>query len=409
MAAERAHERVPRDLGLLLHLGVRQRVVEDRELDHIGSQAGGEIALIRVECEQQRAGLQLLRHIGRLRIRVVGQEVVERLLVALERTLGNAVLVDVGADVEDVLVERLGARLLLLAQTILVLVVAALDLVIDPVVGAVAALGAELLVAEEKAGVARIVEAGLLDRLEELHVFERLDRLALLIDRAVAVLVGPLVELRVEAAHHIGHHAEAWREVEQRLGFGERIGRVVVDEYVEAALVGLRGERVGQAGVELEHERVARAVHVGLLELGRGAVGVEARVELIAGEKVRMKQVGERVGIARFVGVRAADDGERAHAFALGRAEVLAGRPLVPLLQRQHGVVRLVGVIGRAQVGLDHQRHGVVRVQWVHVADGDGGECGLELAEEAKVGRHLELEVVEEADGEQVDAEAEAE
>ena len=348
--------------------------------------------------------LQLLGDVGRLWIQVVGQEVVEALLVALERTLVDAHVVDVGALVEHVLVEGVRALLLLLAHAVVV----AGHAPTDPVVGAIAARRVQPLIAEQDARVARVGELGLFDQLEERRVRQRLDQLVLLAHRAVAVLVGPLVELIVEAAHHVGRHTEAGRDAERRRREVERIGRVVVDEYVEAALAGQLGHLVGHAGVELEDERVARAVDGGLLEVDLLAALVLARVELIAVQVLGMEQVGERAGIARYVLERAADEHllQVAHLQALLEREVLACRPLVPLLQRQEGVVgRRRGVHAR-QVGLGQQLHVVLGVHWVHVAQRNSGEDGLELAEEAIVGGHLELKVLEKAVGEQVDAEA---
>ena len=401
VAAERADQVVPRDLGLLLHLCVRQRIVEDGDLHRIRRQIIREVSLVRVGFGEYIADLQRLVDIERQRIVGVRLEVVEAVLVALERTLADAVGGHIGADVELFVIEVVGA-LLLGAEAVVV----AFGLKAYPVVCAIAHACRLQLQAEEQAGVAR-VRVGRVDHLlEEIIVGERLDQLVLLGHRALAVLVGPLVELIVEVANGYDGEAVAGRDLDRTRRFFVRIVGVVVDEQVVAALVDLGGERVGQTGVELEYERVVAARQTRLLQRYDVAVGVVAGVELQTVQVGRMVEVGEgRRDIARIVLDVAADHGavHVAHARLLLFGEVAARLRLPVHLELNEIVVGVVAHLGN--VRLLQQLHIVVRVQRVDIAYGQCGEGRLAFDDQAIVGRHLELEVVHEAHGDQIEAE----
>ena len=405
MAAELTHENLPRDLGLLLHIDVGEQVVEEHKADGIGGQIDGEIGLVRVLLDEHGVGLQRAVHVQRVRVGVEGLIVLEHGLVALERTLGDAVVGYERAGVERVRVEGVGARLALA----IAVVVVSVGVVVDPVVGAVAALGGELLVAEEHAGVARVRVLLVLGHfVEERRVRQRLDLLVLLANRALAVDEGPLVELVVEVAECADAQRKARRDAERHGRLVERKLGGVGDEDVVAALGGLGGEGVGQAGVELEYERVVEAGEARLQLGDLLARVVEARVELEAVEIVGVEEVAEVAGVARVARVRAADElaVQVAHELLLGPGEVRAAFVLHVALEVKEVLVgHRVPRRRRDQVGLLQPLDVVFGVHGVHVAEGDGRIGGLDLGDHAEAGVHLELEVVEEAVHDQVGAE----
>ena len=98
---------------------------------------------------------------------------------------------------------------------------------------AVARLDHALGEAELDARGARVVVAGVDDRLEELVVVERSDELVLFVHRALAVLVRPRVELLVEGALETERGRRAGRDDVRRLAVPVRIRGRVEHEDVE--------------------------------------------------------------------------------------------------------------------------------------------------------------------------------
>ena len=301
MASEFAEHLLGAHLGLLLDQHVGQVLVVDRYVHEIGVQARlyGEIALIQMVLDERRRRVEAhVVRVGRRRIVEIVERRGECALQALERTLGQArrflIVATAAADIVGAL--ALGAR-----QTPLEVVEAHAHVV---VVAAARARRAHLR-AEHQASVARIRVIESAHLLEQLFLLEinttTAEKLVFLGDAALAVGVGPLVELRVEGALDTHQRAVAGREQDGRGARLERILGAVVYEQVEAA-EGARHTRpvVGQTRVEDQVEvEVDKAGDVcrdqALIE-----AGVETSVEAIAVFVNRMPDPVEVARVARL-------------------------------------------------------------------------------------------------------------
>ena len=134
MSAQVAEQIVPRELGLLVHHNVRQRVVENGHFGHIRRQVVLEVALVGVLAQQHVVALERgkVRLLGILEQRLILKYV---LLAALQGTLVQAIVLNEVARVEHLIVHVVGARLQLA-----VAVVEARHLEREPVVATIAFL-----------------------------------------------------------------------------------------------------------------------------------------------------------------------------------------------------------------------------------------------------------------------------
>ena len=239
----------------------------------------------------------------------------------------------------------------------------------------------------------QIVGLSVLHVVEPDEVADGSEELVLFAHNALAVHVGPLVELLVEDALEAHVSAEAGRD-EQRLRVPvERVLRVVVYEDEEAALVHLATLLVGQAGVELNVELVADA------GVGRPAQRVRvvavSPIELIAVEMARMIDPREVARLARHSLILAREQhvlhrvAERA---LLVLAQVAPRGVERVTLESQNGAPRLAILVPR-HVGVRHELHGLVARQLIHIAYGDGGKERLVFAEYARARRDAVAEV----------------
>ena len=111
VSAQVAEQVDPRDFGLLGNHTIAQRVIVNSHLGNIGRQIVLKIGLVGVLAEQHRVSLE---HFDVLVVGICVERLmlIDELLVALEGTLGQAVVLDEVARVEHLIVQVVGARLL---------------------------------------------------------------------------------------------------------------------------------------------------------------------------------------------------------------------------------------------------------------------------------------------------------
>ena len=289
VSTDGADERVDGDARLLVHLCVGERLVEEAHLDHIRLVVVHKVALGAASAHQcRRLGERGLRVRAAARIVVAAHRNLKRGLVALERTLAQAIRVEELEEQELAEAELGLARVLLVRQAVV-----ELARVVARAVRAAVALGRQIVhVAELGADVARVLVAGGDHLLEKLTgARERVHELVVLVDQALAVGKGPRVVLLVEGARDREVVAEGGRDCVGRLAVPVGIGGLVEDEHVEGLENAGAGVvlGVGEARVQLERDarEVARKERL-LVGDGR-ARGVVAAIEAVAVAEARMK------------------------------------------------------------------------------------------------------------------------
>ena len=264
----------------------------------------------------------------------------------------------------------------------------AVDVMVDGGRVALARVGVHALQAEVNARVLRVlVVADVGNLLKECAIAQRAREL-LLNDGALAVRLGVLV---VEEALDDELGAQVGRDLDDGLDLIERILGRVLDEHVEAAIVEVRADAVGQAGVELQLQvaRLTRYIH------RARSVGIEA----IAVQIVRMKEVVE-VARRALVTVELARDEpllDVVEGRLLGVVEQRAALAHHVLLNLQVHVVVVVHrarKVGRLHVvqltRLRQQVDGKERRKRVHVAENDRWKDRLVLIVDAICGNYLQ-------------------
>ena len=264
----------------------------------------------------------------------------------------------------------------------------AVDVMVDGGRVALARVGVHALQAEVNARVLRVlVVADVGNLLKECAIAQRAREL-LLNDGALAVRLGVLV---VEEALDDELGAQVGRDLDDGLDLIERILGRVLDEHVEAAIVEVRADAVGQAGVELQLQvaRLTRYIH------RARSVGIEA----IAVQIVRMKEVVE-VARRAIVTVELARDEhllDVVEGRLLGVVEQRAALAHHVLLNLQVHVVVVVHrarKVGRLHVvqltRLRQQVDGKERRKRVHVAENDRWKDRLVLIVDAICGNYLQ-------------------
>ena len=327
VAANRADHVVHRHLFSFLAQRVQGRLVEDRELDRIDLQIRAEIDRLVGELARQCLVASNRRQIVGIRELVVVKGSGECALVALERTLLQAIVayevVGLERQVEEVV--RTNGLIDWDAQ------VEAGHTHRQVVVVAAAQLGGEHLSAEEDARGARVRVVGSDHLLEQIGVVERrADQLVVFVHTTLAVGVGPLVELRVERAVDAYLDAEARIEQSGRRRQVERVVGRVLDENVHAAQW-LHADQasvvpvVGQTGVNREREFEQRArARVDSDQIDRRVVRVETSVEAIATVEPRQPDPLKVARVALPIADCAAYDGQVAEQPLLAVVHVVA-------------------------------------------------------------------------------------
>ena len=367
MAADDGHELAPRLFGLFGDILVGERVVVERELDHVCGQIVAEVRLIGEAFEQHRVRFELLLHVELLRIGVERSIVVEAMRTTLERTLGHTVLGYVLAHAEHRVVELVGA-VLLRAEAVAV----AGYLIVDPVVGAVADRIHVDQVAEEQARVLSVGDVVRDDQVEERRVVDRMQQLIVAVHIALVVRVGPLVVAIVGVLGHSDVHGDAGRDSDRARRVFVQVLAVLCDHQVDAAIGDQRAYLVRNASIELNAELVVlAAVGVGLEQLDGVAVRVEARVELQAIESIAVEEASKRARVARLVPKRAANDEAVVveHALFLLESEIRAGCLHLDVFERDQVVVG-IGVECFSKIGRIQELNVIGCVQRILAAHG---------------------------------------
>ena len=280
MATEHAQEVFAAHFGLLFESRVAQRIIVDRKLDNIVAQVTVEVPVVRVVSVQILVVLQHSVHVQRgVRVLEEGERCLQLAACALEWTLGQAIVGYERAGREIVRVELVQARRLLGRQTIVV----AGYLVANRLRDAATTCGVEALQAEQYARVLCVLVAGGEHLVEERAVDQGLAQHVVVLEHGAVAVGLHVLSAKVAAHDEIG--AEAGRDLNGRRRTVEGIFARVLNEHVEAAIVG-RVESVRQARVQLDFK---------LARLARNAHRVRAvLVEAIAVQIVRVEKILQR-------------------------------------------------------------------------------------------------------------------